>query len=242
LAVAKVHPREASRALIRERVLWGEPVDELVVTEHEARYAIRPLGSGLNVGLFLDTREVRSWLRGVAAGRTVLNSFAYTCSFGVAASLGGAARVLNLDLARSYLDWGKRNYALNDLPIVDQDFVYGDALDWLGRFARRGQTFDIVIVDPPSFSSSRGHAFSVERDYERLLTAAARTVAPGGILLAATNHAATSNRRFEAWLRSALSAADRRGRIDQRWHEPASDFPLLPRQQPYLKVCALTLD
>jgi 23S rRNA (cytosine1962-C5)-methyltransferase len=242
LGVAKVHPRQASRAHIRERVLWGAPVEELVVTEHTAQYAIRPLRSGLNVGLFVDMREVRQWLRAQADGRSVLNLFAHTCSFGVVASRGGAARVLNLDLARGYLEWGKRNYALNNLPVADHDFVYGDAFDWLGRFARRKQTFDVVIVDPPSFSSTRGRAFSVERDYERLVTAAARTAASGGILLAATNHAATSDSRFDEWLRSGLSVAGRRGRIDQRWHEPAPDFPLLPGQQPYLKVRALTLD
>jgi len=242
LAVAKLHPREASRAQTSERVLWGRPTDEATVTERGVRYAIRPLGSGLNVGLFIDMREVRTWLRGVAAGRSVLNLFAYTCAFGVVASLGGAARVLNLDLSRPYLDWGKRNYALNDLAVDERDFVTGDAFDWLARLRRRGQTFDLVIVDPPSFSTARGQAFAVEQDYARLVSAAARTVAPGGILLAATNHAATSDMRFDAWLRAGLAWAERRGRVDQRWHEPAPDFALAAGQHAYLKVRALTLD
>jgi 23S rRNA (cytosine1962-C5)-methyltransferase len=239
LAIAKVHPREASRAKTRELVLWGDPPTELIAHERGVRYAIRPLGAGLNVGLFVDMREVRSWLREHAKNRTVLNLFAYTCSFGVVACLGSAQRVLNLDLSRQYLAWGRRNYALNELPAHQQDFVYGDAFDWLARFVRRDQTFDVVILDPPSFSTARGHSFSVERDYTRLVTSAARTVAPGGILLAATNHAAMSNTRFDAWLRAGLEAAGRRGRIDRRWHEPAADFP---GPHPYLKVRALTLD
>ena len=126
------------------------------------------------------------------------------------------------------------------IPRGGTDFVYGDAFDWLGRFARRGERFDLVIVDPPSFSST---PFSVTRDYPRLVEAAARTVAPAGILLAATNHAGTSDDRFEAWLQNGLTLAGRYGRVVQRWHEPRLDFPMPPgRGQPYLKVRALVLD
>jgi len=239
LAVAKLHPREASRAQYRERLLWGEARDEVTVTEHGVRYAIRPLGAGLNVGLFLDMRDVRSWVRDAASGKTVLNLFAYTCAFGVAASLGQARRVVNLDLSRGYLAWGQRNYALNELEPKNEDFIYGDAFDWLGRFARRAQQFDVVIVDPPSFSSSRKQSFSVERDYARLVEAAARTVASGGMLLAATNHAAISDSRFDGWFDLGLTQAGRHAPITERWREPVGDFPCQP---PYLKVRALTLD
>jgi 23S rRNA (cytosine1962-C5)-methyltransferase len=240
-AYAKVHPRQASREASSELMLWGEPREELVVHERGVHYVIRPR-AGLNVGLFLDMREVRQWLREHATGRGVLNLFAYTCSFGVAATLGGAQRVLNLDLSRTYLDWGKANYRANNLATDDADFVFGDAFDWLGRFARRSQQFDLVIVDPPSFSSTRGGAFAVQRDFPRLIEAAARATAPGGILLAATNHAGTTEARFDAWLRSGLETAGRRGRVERRWHEPFADFPLVDGQHPYLKVSALTLD
>jgi 23S rRNA (cytosine1962-C5)-methyltransferase len=240
-AVAKIHPRDARRATASERTLWGTPPDALVAEERGARYLIRPQ-AGLNVGLFLDMREVRSWLRTVSAERTVLNLFAYTCSLGVCASLGGAARVLNVDLSRSYLKWGQDNYRCNELAVSEQDFVYGDAFDWLARFARRQQAFDIVIVDPPSFSTSRHGAFSVERDYPRLVKESARCVAPGGILLAATNHAGTTDARFDAWVRTGLHEARRVGHLERRWHEPMPDFPLLPDQRPYLKVRALVLE
>ncbi|HEY3060727.1 MAG TPA: class I SAM-dependent methyltransferase [Chloroflexota bacterium] len=237
-AIAKIHARQANRTHPVELRLWGHPPDELTVTERGAHYLIRPQ-VGLNVGLFLDMREVRSWLRQHSAGRTVLNLFAYTCAFGVVASLGGARRVLNLDLAKGYLEWGKANYAANGLATDDHDFVYGDALDWLQRFVRRHEHFDVVVVDPPSFSTS---GFSVERDYARLVSAAARVTSPGGMLLAATNHASTTDNRFEAWLRSGLDSAGRRGQLEQRWHEPAPDFPLVEGQHPHLKVRALTLD
>lgn len=240
-AVAKVHPRQASRLPPTELVLWGTPPHESIVHDLGATYVIRPR-AGLSVGLFLDMREVREWIGHVARDHTVLNLFAYTCSFGVLAMLGGATRVLNLDLSRSYLDWGRANYQANALPVDDADFVYGDAFDWLGRFARRQQQFDLVIVDPPSFSSTRRGPFAVERDYERLVGAAARTISSGGILVAATNHGGTTDARFDAWLRTGLDSAGRRGRLERSWHEPSPDFPLLPGQPPYLKVRALTLD
>ncbi len=240
-ARAKIHPREASREAPRELTLWGEPPSELVVVERGVRYLVRP-NAGLSVGLFLDMREVRSWLHSIASGRTVLNLFAYTCSLGLCAALGGALRVMNVDLSRNYLQWGQQNYASNGAPVHGENFVYGEAFDWLARFAKRQQTFDLVIVDPPSFSSSRRGAFAVERDYPRLVERSARAVAHGGMLLLATNHAGTTDARFDAWLRNGLDMAERNGTFEQRWHEPLPDFPLLPGQKPYLKVRALVLD
>jgi 23S rRNA (cytosine1962-C5)-methyltransferase len=241
----KVHPRAAARVsnatrheLASPEPRWGEPVGETTVVENDVGYVIRPT-AGLSVGLFLDMREVRQWLRSVCAGRSVLNLFAYTCSFGVCAALGGASRVVNLDLSRPYLEWGKANYALNDLSVDERDFIYGDAFDWLSRFARHSQLFDVVIVDPPSFSST---PFSVTRDYPRLVAAATRVVSPDGCLLAATNHAATTERRFETWIADGLSEGGRSGRSVGRWHEPEVDFPVAPGERPYLKVRAIELD
>jgi 23S rRNA (cytosine1962-C5)-methyltransferase len=237
-AYAKVHPhtaREYSRTA--EEPVWGPPREEVTVAECGVRYQVRP-SVGITVGLFLDMREVRQWLRTVSNGRSVLNLFAYTCSFGVCAALGGARRIVNLDLSKSYLEWGKTNYSLNGLEPDPRDFIYGDAFDWLHRFAKRSQEFELVIVDPPSFSST---PFSVTRDYQRLAASAARVVAPGGVLLAATNNAQTSERRFERWLQDGLAVAGRRGRTFARWHEPAEDFPVRPGNRPYLKVRALKL-
>lgn len=241
----KVHSHVASRLKPREREqfapglpAWGPPRDEVLVSESGVRFAVRP-ASGLSVGLFLDMRHVRRWLQQHASGRSILNLFAYTCAFGVCASVGGATRVVNIDVSRPYLDWGKANYALNGLAVDAHDFIYGDAFDWLARFHRRSQTFDLVIVDPPSFSST---PFSVTRDYVRLVESAAHVLAPGGTLLAATNHAATTDRRFEGWLAEGLARAERTGRTVQTWHEPTEDFPVPAGGHPYLKVRALQLD
>jgi 23S rRNA (cytosine1962-C5)-methyltransferase len=244
-AYAKVHPRTASHqpvsALHRfapEPAVWGPATDSVNVLENGARYVARP-GAGLSVGLFLDMREVRAWVRRNVAGRSVLNLFAYTCAFGVSAALGQAERVVNLDVSRPYLEWGQANYRLNDVGADPHDFIYGDAFDWLARFARRGTRFDVVVVDPPSFSST---PFAVLQDYPRLVAAAARVVAQTGILVAATNHAGTSEQRFEAWCDAGLEQAGRHGEIVERWHEPETDFPVAPGQRPYLKVRAIVLD
>jgi 23S rRNA (cytosine1962-C5)-methyltransferase len=236
-AYLKIHPRSGREYVARDEPVWGPPREEVVVTEHGVRYLVKPT-AGLTVGLFLDMREVRQWLRTASAEKTVLNLFAYTCSLGVCAALGGASRVVNLDLSRPYLEWGKANYALNDLAVDPRDFIYGDAFDWLGRFARRSQRFDLVIVDPPSFSST---PFSVTRDYPRLAAAAARVVSPGGILLASTNHAQTTEERFSTWLDEGLADAQRRGETMMVWHEPKEDFPVPRGERPYLKVRALQL-
>jgi 23S rRNA (cytosine1962-C5)-methyltransferase len=244
-AYAKVHPRITRHLadakptrLAPSQPMWGSPTDAVVVTEFDVLYEVRPARSP-SVGLFLDMRDVRQWVRSVSSGLEVLNLFAYTCAFGVCASRGGALRVLNLDLSRNYLDWGKTNYALNGMSVDARDFVYGDAFDWLRRFARRAEQFDLVIVDPPSFSST---PFSVKRDYSRLISAAARVVSPGGLLLAATNHTGTSEQRFETWLTSGISEAGRHGHVVRRWHEPEPDFPIASGRSPYLKVRAVRLD
>lgn len=244
-AYVKVHPPRASglsaaeqRRLAPAEPLWGNDVEELEVQENHVRYLIRP-DAGLSVGLFLDMRDVRGWLGRQVRERSVLNLFAYTCSFGVVATLGGASRVVNIDVSKQYLEWGKINYSLNDVPTDGRDFIYGDAFDWMGRFARRGTYFDVVIVDPPSFSST---PFAVTRDFARLVTAAARVVAPAGILVGATNHAGASDHQVDTWLDSGLQTAERHGRLIRSWHEPQPDFPVPTGLPPYLKVRALELD
>lgn len=213
--------------------ILGQAVERVTALENGIRFEIRP-GDGLNPGLFLDMREVRAWVRSVSAGKTVLNTFAYTCGFGVAALLGGAARVLNLDISRRILDWGACNYALNGLQAVKTDFVVGDVFDWLRRFARRGQRFDIVILDPPSFSTTRESRFSVERDMAGLVSLAAAVTQPAGWLVAATNHHQISSRAFRARVSAGLAQIN--ARIVHALHEPEVDFPLAAGAQPYLKV------
>lgn len=236
---ARVLDEAARRAAAPGTPLFGPPVDEVEVLENGLRALVRP-GEWLSTGLFLDMRPTRAWLRAEAAGRTVLNCFAYTCAFGVAALLGGAARVANLDVSRRYLDWGQRNYARNGLAAARADFIFGDVFDWLRRFARAGQAFDLVVLDPPSFATTRQMRFAVERDYAALAALAAPVIAPGGRLVACANAHALPERAFLAQLRRGLAGLPfRLGRVT---HEPAVDFPVAAGEEPYLKVCVINRD
>lgn len=227
---------EAGRALLApSQPVHGPDLGELVAREDGLAYLIRP-GEGLSAGLFPDMREGRGRVRAWAAGRTVLNTFAYTCGFGVAAQAGGAARVLNLDLARAALAWGQENYRANGLPADPRDFVFGDVFDWLARLAKRGERFDLVILDPPGFSRTKSGVFSAARDYAALAELAGRVIAPGGRLLACCNVAEIPWRSFRERVLAGLTAAGRRAEIAGIHHEPGLDFPAPPGQEPYLKM------
>jgi 23S rRNA (cytosine1962-C5)-methyltransferase len=164
----------------------------------------------------------------------VLNCFAYSCGFGVAALAGGAARAVNVDVSKSYLEWGKQNVQLNGFTPHPKDFIAGDVFDWLQRFGKRGQTFDVVIVDPPPYSTTRETRFSIQRDYARLVTLAARVTAPGGWLIACANAAELSLPSFKTKVRAGLK--DMPARLVHVWHEPELDFPVARGEKPYLKI------
>jgi 23S rRNA (cytosine1962-C5)-methyltransferase len=98
----------------------------------------------------------------------ILNCFAYTCGFSLCAAKAGA-RTTSLDLSKKYLEWGKRNFALNGLDPAAHDFIYGDTFDWLRRLAKKGRAFDAVVLDPPTFSQSKEHgAFRAKKITENL--------------------------------------------------------------------------
>lgn len=241
----KRRPTQPSRLTDGERAALapttpalGDPVAETIALENGARFEIRP-SAGLSVGLFPDMREVRAAVRALSRGKRVLNCFAYTCAFGVYAGLGGAAEVVNVDVAQSVLKWGARNYELNGLAVSERDFIFGDVFDWLSRFGRRGRTFDLVIVDPPPFATTRSSRFSITRDLGRLIALAATCVAPGGSVLACANAAELAPATFDRSILSELG--DRRSRVLQRWHEPDADFPRPRGAAPYLKVSLLSL-
>jgi 23S rRNA (cytosine1962-C5)-methyltransferase len=244
----KFRPRQAStlssarpEEVAPEKPLVGVHLPELTVVENGLNYLIRP-GDGLSPGLFLDMRDGRASVAELAAGKTLLNTFSFTCAFGLVAAKTGAKRALNLDAGRRVLDWGKQNYALNALTPDDYDFVEGDVFDWLVRFGRRGQTFDIIILDPPSYSTVKKTRWSVERNYGELALLATKVTAPGGYLLACTNHAGLSRRNFRQDVLQGVAHAGRSAQVLAYLHEPDLDFPRPAATEPYLKALLLMLD
>ncbi len=237
----KRRPPEARRAA-NERALEvappaplvGEAVAAHVATELGVRFELRP-ANGLSVGLYLDARDARAWVCESAGGRTVLNAFAYTCGFGLAARLGGARRAVNLDASRKVLDWGEANHALNALTVDRYDFISGDAFDWLGRLEKKGEAFGLVVLDPPGFATSKTRRFSAQRDYHQLVAAAEGVVEPGGLLLAMCNVEQLSVRDLEAQVERGL--AGRRAQVVRRFGASPVDFA----QPSALKCLALEL-
>jgi 23S rRNA (cytosine1962-C5)-methyltransferase len=232
---ARVEANTRRESLAPERPAWGEPMGSTVAVENGRRFIIRP-GQGLSVGLYLDMRDTRAWVAEAARGRSTLNLFAYTCAFGLAALAGGAKSVVNVDLSRRVLDWGKENALLNGLAPEAQQFAAADALHWLRRTERRGDAFDLVILDPPSFSTSRRGVFSAARDYAHLAAAAARVAAPGGLLVACCNLAQLAAVKLAKQVEAGLAEAARLGRRVRTLGASPVDFPAVERSEPALKV------
>lgn len=179
-------------------------------------------GAGYSVGLFLDQRENRQFVRRMAP-RRMLNCFAYTCSFSVVAGLAGA-ETLSIDLSRKSLDRGRENFALNRLATDRHSFIADDVLNVLPRLARKGELFDAIILDPPTFSRSRtGKSWQVEHDFEKLLLAALEVAERDARILLSTNCARLNERALEIMGRFCLKATRRAGSFQSTAQLP--DFP-----------------
>lgn len=157
----------------------------LVVTEGGVRYGI-DMAAGYSHGLFLDQRKNRARLRMLKPKR-VLNTFAHTCSFSVVAALGGA-ETLSVDLSRKWLDRGRQNLLLNDIPDTGHRFLAEDTLELLPKLDPRKERFDAIILDPPTFSRGKNNRrWQVENDFEQLLNAALELAMPKCAILISTN-------------------------------------------------------
>ena len=143
----------------------------------------------LDTGLFLDHRQTRSLVRARAQGARFLNLFSYTGSFSVYAAAGGAARSTSVDLSNTYLDWARRNFELNGMDLQRHRLVQADARRFLEDEARGGARYDLVVLDPPSFSNSKRMTgvLDVQRDHPALIRNCVSLLADGGELLFSTN-------------------------------------------------------
>ena len=181
-----------------------------VVGENGMRFGL-DFAAGYSAGLFIDQRANRALVRRGGVQK-MLNTFAYTCSFSVAAALGGAETV-SVDLSKKSLDRGRGNFALNGLETATEShhrFFADDVLEVLPRLARKGETFDAIILDPPTFSRGhKGRKFQVEHDLETLLLAALALAAPRAKILLSTNCTRLTRRALETLARHALKGARR---------------------------------
>lgn len=163
-------------------VLWGTFESRPVIIEHGLHYQLG-LGSNQNHGLFLDMRLGRQWVRQQAEHKRVLNLFAYTCGFSVAALAGGADKVVNLDMARGMLSRGRENHQLNQQDLRCVTFLGHDVFRSWGRLRTLGP-YDLIIIDPPSFQKG---SFALTTDYHKILRRLPQLLAPNGKVLACVN-------------------------------------------------------
>lgn len=162
--------------------LLGEPVREWLISENGLRYKL-DLGIKQNNGLFLDMRYGRRWVQEQAQGKRVLNLFAYTCGFSVAAIAGGAEHVVNLDMARAALSRGRENHRLNEHDLGRVSFLGHELFKSWGK-VKKGGPYDLVIVDPPSFQKG---SFALDKDYRKILRRLPELLTPTGTVLACVN-------------------------------------------------------
>ena len=238
--VRRTTPEEVS-----PQIVSGEPLTApFTILENGLRFEMS-VGEGYSTGLFLDQRDNRRRLltRHIAAGFSlpdaeagfkVLNTFAYTCGFSVCAAQGGA-HTTSLDLSKKYLEWGRRNFLLNGLDPAQHDFIYGDVFDWLRRFAKKSRQFDVIVLDPPTFSQSKAQGmFRATQDYGRLVELALPLLKPDGVLFASSNAANWLPEEFIAGVEAAVHAGERR--ILQKHYVPQPpDFPLSRAEPAFLK-------
>jgi len=157
------------------------------IEEGGVRYAVDLL-LNRDASFYLDTRNLRAWARAHLAGKTVLNTFAYTGSLGIAARAGGAARVVQLDRNPRFLALGRRSWELNSFPPADAtDWIAGDFFPQIARLKRRGARFDCVILDPPVFAATDYGVVDQLRDSARLINKVRPLIADGGFLVAVNN-------------------------------------------------------
>jgi 23S rRNA (cytosine1962-C5)-methyltransferase len=231
----------------------GEPAPaSFAVRENGLQFEVS-FHEGYSVGLFLDQRDNRRRLSTghIAAEFPIslapsplplelLNTFAYSCGFSVCAAKWGA-KTTSLDLSKKYLDWGRRNFLLNQLDPAQHDFIYGDVFEWLRRLAKKGRRFDVVLLDPPTFSESKqSGAFRAREDYGDLVKAALPLVAPSGVLFASCNAADWPAADFVAAVKAPLLAA-KRAILQEHYCPQPPDFPISRLEPAYLKTLWLRI-
>ncbi|MFO0984409.1 MAG: class I SAM-dependent rRNA methyltransferase [Planctomycetota bacterium] len=183
-AVLKNRIRQVQDAVRRanlEGLLHGEPIpDSLVIQEHALAF-VAAVGAGQKTGLFLDQRDNRLATARLCRDQRVLNLFAYTGGFSIHAAAHGARSVTSVDVARGCEPYALQNLQLNQLDAARHEFIVADAFAYLARHS--GAAFDVVILDPPTFATTKKQVFTATKGYERLIEAAARVTRASGVLV-----------------------------------------------------------
>lgn len=236
--------RFSTKDLPESQFLYGEQAPEpLLVTENGVQFATY-LNEGLMTGIFLDQKEVRGRLvDGFAVGKTVLNMFSYTGAFSVAAAMGGAVATTSVDLAKRSLPKTTEQFEVNHLNLAAQKIIVMDVFDYFKYASRKGLSYDMIILDPPSFARNKKKVFSVAKNYGELVKDSIDILTDKGTLIASTNAANLSLAKYKKMVITALQEKNVRYKITDTYQLPA-DFQVNPNfpEGNYLKVLFIEIE
>ena len=219
-------------------VYGQEAPDFFTVLENGVLYQVF-MNDGLMTGIFLDQHEVRgSLVDGLAMGKSLLNMFSYTAAFSVAAAMGGASQTTSVDLAKRSRELSQAHFQANGISTDDHRFIVMDVFEYFKYAKRKGLTYDVIVLDPPSFARNKKQTFSVVKDYHKLISQSLEILNPGGIIIASTNAANVSRQKFTEQIDKGF--AGRSYQILNKYGLPA-DFAYNKKDESsnYLKVISM---
>ena len=219
-------------------VYGQEAPDFFTVLENGVLYQVF-MNDGLMTGIFLDQHEVRgSLVDGLAMGKSLLNMFSYTAAFSVAAAMGGASQTTSVDLAKRSRELSQAHFQANGLSTDDHRFIVMDVFEYFKYAKRKGLTYDVIVLDPPSFARNKKQTFSVAKDYHKLISQSLEILNPRGIIIASTNAANVSRQKFTEQIDKGF--AGRSYQILNKYALPA-DFAYNKKDESsnYLKVISM---
>ena len=219
-------------------VYGQEAPDFFTVLENGVLYQVF-MNDGLMTGIFLDQHEVRgSLVDGLAMGKSLLNMFSYTAAFSVAAAMGGASQTTSVDLAKRSRELSQAHFQANGISTDDHRFIVMDVFEYFKYAKRKGLTYDVIVLDPPSFARNKKQTFSVAKDYHKLISQSLEILNPGGIIIASTNVANVSRQKFTEQIDKGF--AGRSYQILNKYGLPA-DFAYNKKDESsnYLKVISM---
>ena len=219
-------------------VYGQEAPDFFTVLENGVLYQVF-MNDGLMTGIFLDQHEIRgSLVDGLAMGKSLLNMFSYTAAFSVAAAMGGASQTTSVDLAKRSRELSQAHFQANGISTDDHRFIVMDVFEYFKYAKRKGLTYDVIVLDPPSFARNKKQTFSVAKDYHKLISQSLEILNPGGIIIASTNAANVSRQKFTEQIDKGF--AGRSYQILNKYGLPA-DFAYNKKDESsnYLKVISM---
>lgn len=219
-------------------VYGQEAPDFFTVLENGVLYQVF-MNDGLMTGIFLDQHEVRgSLVDGLTMAKSLLNMFSYTAAFSVAAAMGGASQTTSVDLAKRSRELSQAHFQANGLSTDEHRFIVMDVFEYFKYAKRKDLTYDVIVLDPPSFARNKKQTFSVAKDYHKLISQSLEILNPGGIIIASTNAANVSRQKFTEQIDKGF--AGRSYQILNKYGLPA-DFAYNKKDESsnYLKVISM---